>query len=72
MNTGVPLTPALSRWEREKWFPFSDETMAGFGGAIHRFYGHDQWLFLLPWGEVRMRGTRASVKPAAMLFEARQ
>ena len=50
------LTPALSRWEREKHAPRFGMATAEFGSMTDKFYDPIQQLFPLPAGEGQGEG----------------
>jgi hypothetical protein len=54
----VSLTPALSRWEREKRSLRFGKTKAEFSLSAYEFYEISQRLFLLPAGEGQDEGGR--------------
>ena len=56
----LSLTPALSRWEREKRSQLSGETMAGSGSTAGELSESERRLFLLPKGEGQDEGEDGS------------
>jgi hypothetical protein len=51
-----PLTPALSRWEREKRSQRFGKATPGSCLYAYGLYEIDHRLFLLPWGERQDEG----------------
>jgi hypothetical protein len=59
------LTPALSRWEREKHSQRLGKARAGFSLGTYGFYKSNQRLFLLPAGEGQDEGERRAYPQTA-------
>ncbi len=55
-GVAFPLTPALSRWERENCFQLFGKSTAGFCSMTLEFLGHLQRLSPLPKGEGQGEG----------------
>jgi hypothetical protein len=58
----LSLTPALSRWEREKRSQLFGMATAEFSTMTDEFYEHTQRLFPLPAGEGQGEGERSILK----------
>jgi epoxyqueuosine reductase len=67
----LSLTPALSRWEREKRSLSSGESTAAFSSTGNEFYQRDQNLSPLPAGEGQGEGERSLISTGIVARYAR-